>query len=203
MVAALELYFDTDATRRIRVLWEALESEGVQSMLSLLGRRHRPHLSLAVADRLDPEAVAAALAGVVAAPPLRLGLDFAGQFVGRVLWLGPAPNRELLDHQEQVYQRLTGAGIDVWDKYRPGSWVPHCTLSMRVPNPLMGTAIRRCLEMLPIEASIVGAAVTDHARGIAYPLPAGTSAGASAAPAPSGWKPDTGAGSAPGTEEAR
>ena len=171
--------------------------------LSTLERHGEAVKQVAVADRLDPEAVAGALTGVVTAPPLRLGFDFAGQFVGRVLWLGPAPNRELLDHQEQVYQRLTGAGIDVWDKYRPGSWVPHCTLSMRVPNPLMGTAIRRCLEMLPIEASIVGAAVTDHARGIAYPLPAGTSAGASAAPAPSGWKPDTGAGSAPGTEEAR
>jgi len=185
VVAALELYFDTDATRRIRVLWEALESEGVQSMLSLLGRRHRPHVSLAVADRLDPETVAPALSGMAAAPPLRLRFDFAGQFVGRVLWLGPAPQRELLDHQARVHQRLTDAGVAVWDKYTPGAWVPHCTLSMRVPNPLMGTAIRRCLEMLPIEATVVGAAVTDHARGIAYPLPSGTSASdATPLPAP-------------------
>jgi hypothetical protein len=42
---------------------------------------------------------------------------------------------------------------------------------MRVPNVLMAAAIRRCLEVLPIEATVVGASVTDHARGIAHPLP--------------------------------
>jgi 2'-5' RNA ligase len=171
VVAALELYLDTDATRRIRVLWEALESEGVQSLRSLLGRRHRPHVSLAVAPRLDPERVAAALAGMVVAAPLRLTFQYAGQFVGRVLWLGPSPTADLLAHQATVYDRLTRAGVAVNDQYRPGYWVPHCTLSMRVPNPLMTAAVRRCLEVLPIEATVVGAAVVDHARDIARSLP--------------------------------
>ncbi|MEV4541972.1 2'-5' RNA ligase family protein [Micromonospora echinaurantiaca] len=171
MVAALELYLDTDATRRIRVLWEALESEGVQSMRSLLEQRHRPHVSLAVAPHFDPERVAAALAGTVVAAPLRLSFQHAGQFVGRVLWLGPTPTAELLDHHRRVHDRLTAAGITLVEHYRPGRWVPHCTLSMRVPNVLMAAAVRRCLEVLPLEASVVGAALTDHARGISRPLP--------------------------------
>ncbi|PTA46221.1 2'-5' RNA ligase family protein [Micromonospora sp. RP3T] len=171
MVAALELYLDTDASRRIRVLWDLLESEGVPSMRSLLAQRHRPHVSLAVAPRLDPERVAAALAGTVVAAPLRLEFQHAGQFVGRVLWLGPAPTSELLAHHAVVYERLARAGVDVVEHYRPGRWVPHCTLSMRVPNPLMAAAVRRCLEVLPLTATVVGAAVTDHARDIARPLP--------------------------------
>ncbi|WP_433349026.1 2'-5' RNA ligase family protein [Micromonospora sp. CA-111912] len=171
MVAALELYLDTDATRRIRVLWDALESEGVQSMRSLLERRHRPHVSLAVAPRLDPEQVAAALAGTVVAAPLRLTFQHAGQFVGRVLWLGPAPNAELLAHHALVHGRLAAAGVGLAEHYRPGRWVPHCTLSMRVPNALLSAAVRRCLEVLPLEATVVGAAVTDHARGVCRPLP--------------------------------
>ncbi|MEE6260569.1 2'-5' RNA ligase family protein [Plantactinospora sonchi] len=171
MVAALELYLDTDATRRIRVLWDALESEGVQSLRSLLGQRHRPHMSLAVAPRLDPEQVAGALTGLVVAAPLRLDFQCAGQFVGRVLWLGPAPTAELLAHQASVYDRLTGAGVAVSKHYRPGRWVPHCTLSMRVPNVLMAASVRRCLEVLPIDATVVGAAVVDHARDIVRPLP--------------------------------
>jgi 2'-5' RNA ligase len=171
MVAALELYLDTDATRRIRVLWEALESEGVQSLRSLLGQRHRPHVSLAVAPRLDPDQVVEALAGTAVAAPLRLSFQYAGQFVGRVLWLGPTPTAELLAHQEAIHTRLVAAGVPVSEHYRPGRWAPHCTLSMRVPNPLMGVSVRRCLEVLPIEATVVGAAVTDHARDIAHPLP--------------------------------
>lgn len=171
MVAALELYLDPDATRRIRALWDALEAEGVQSLRSLLNQRHRPHVSLAVADRLDPDQVVRALAGMRVAVPLRLSFQHAGQFVGRVLWLGPAPTAALLAHQAAVYERLVTAGVTLSEYYRPGRWVPHCTLSMRVPNRLLTAAIRRCLEVLPIDASVVAAAVTDHARDISVPLP--------------------------------
>ncbi|MEU8254480.1 2'-5' RNA ligase family protein [Micromonospora inaquosa] len=171
MVAAVELYLDRDATRRIRVLWDALEAEGVQSMRSLLEQRHRPHVSLTVAPRFDPEQVAAALQGTVVAAPLRLDFQHAGQFVGRVLWLGPTPTPELLAHHRLVHDRLTAAGIPLAEHYQPARWVPHCTLSMRVPNTLMAAAVRRCLEVLPLAATVVGAALTDHARGIAHPLP--------------------------------
>ncbi|MGC5021045.1 2'-5' RNA ligase family protein [Micromonospora sp. DT47] len=171
MVAALELYLDTDATRRIRVLWDALEAEGVQSLRSLLEQRHRPHVSLAVAPRFDPDRVAEALAGTVVAAPLRLNFQHAGQFVGRVLWLGVTPTAELLAHHALVYERLTRAGVELAEHYRPGRWVPHCTLSMRVPNTLMAAAVRRCLEVLPLEATVVGAALADHARDISRPLP--------------------------------
>ncbi len=170
MVAALELYLDPHSTRRIRVLWDALESEGVQSMRSLLERRHRPHVSLAVARRLDPELVAHALTDVVVAPPLRLSFQHAGQFVGRVLWLGPTPTAQLLAHQADIHARLVAAGVALSEEYQPGRWVPHCTLSMRVPNSLMMAAVRRCLEVLPIEASVVGASITDHANDIVHPL---------------------------------
>jgi hypothetical protein len=43
-------------------------------------------------------------------------------------------------------------------------------VSLRVPNPLWALAIRRCLEVLPMRATVTGAAVTDHANGIARPL---------------------------------
>ena len=170
MVAAIELYLDVDATRRIRRLWDALEDEGVQSLRSLLERRHRPHVSLAVAPRLDPDRVVAALAGSAVAPPLRLSFEHVGQFVGRVLWLGPTPTAELLGHQAAVHGRLVRAGVEVSPLYAPGRWVPHCTLSMRVPNALLTAAVRRCLEVLPIAATVTSAAVVDHAHDIAVPL---------------------------------
>lgn len=169
MVAALELYLDVDATKRLRTLWRALEADGVPTMGSL-HERHRPHVSLAAARTLDPEAVAKALDGLTVAPPLPLSLDFAGQFVGRVLWLGVVPGLELLHHHREVHERLAAAGVEVWEQYKPGRWVPHCTISLRVPNPMMAAAVRRCLEFLPIGARVAGASVTDHAHDIAHPL---------------------------------
>jgi 2'-5' RNA ligase superfamily len=162
---------DHEATRRIRALWDALEEAGIPSLRELTHRRHVPHVSLTVADQLQPEAVASALAGLPAAPPLQLEFPYVGQFVGRVLWLGPAPNAELLAHHATVHSRLAAAGIEVDDLYHPGHWVPHCTLSMRVPRPMIGDAVRLCLEVLPIPATLTTAAVADHNRGIYHPLP--------------------------------
>ena len=166
MVAALELYLDPDASRRVRNLWAALDADGVRSVGSLMQGLHWPHVSLAVADRLEAEIVADALDGLTIVPRMTLTLQFVGQFLGRVLWLGPAPSLPLLEHQAHVYAQLRGAGVEVWDHYRPGHWVPHTTVSMRVPNNLMSAAVRRCLEVVPIEATLVSAAVADHARGI-------------------------------------
>ena len=170
MVAALELYLDVDATRRIRRLWHSLEAEGVPTLASLQNERHRPHVSLTAASRLPPEAVAAALDGLAVGAGLTLDLDFVGQFVGRVLWLGVTATEDLLAHHRAVHERLAAAEIDVWEHYRPGRWVPHCTVSLRVPNPLVATAVRRCLEILPVRATVAGAAVADHANGIDRPL---------------------------------
>jgi 2'-5' RNA ligase len=154
-------------------VWDALEEAGVPSLRQLSDRRHRPHLSLAVAGSLDARAVAAALDGLVVAPPIEIELDYVGTFVGRVLWLGPAPSMQLLAHHRVVYERLGAAGVAVSELYRPGSWVPHCTVSMRVPLRLMTEALRLCLDVLPIPARLTGAAVADHARGIHHPLPLG------------------------------
>jgi hypothetical protein len=170
VVAALELYLDTNATRRIRALWHALEAEGIPTLAGLHGGLHRPHVSLAAATRLAPDAVAGALQDLDVGRGLTLDLDFAGQFVGRVLWLGVTPTAELLAHHRRTHERLAARGVEVWELYRPGRWVPHCTVSLRVPNVQLAQAIRRCLEILPIRARVTGAAVTDHANGIAHPL---------------------------------
>lgn len=169
VVAAIELYLDVDTTRRVRRLWQVLEEEGVPTLGSL-NERHRPHLSLAAARQLAPDAVAAALDGVPLGRGLTLEFDFVGQFLGRVLWLGVTPTRELLDLHGRVHDRLAAHGVEVWEHYQPGRWVPHCTISMRVPNPMMATAVRRCLEFLPIRATVTGASVTDHVNDIAHAL---------------------------------
>ncbi|MGC9668028.1 2'-5' RNA ligase family protein [Planosporangium sp. 12N6] len=169
MTAALELYFDATAERRIHVLWNALAAAEVPTLRQISGR-HRPHLSLVGAELLDAETVVRALRGLPVAPPLPLSFQYTGQFVGRVLFLGPAPNADLLAHQAEVWRRLSEAGVALSELYAPGVWVPHATMSMRVPRPALAEAIRRCLEFLPIEATISAAAVVDHKRDIRVPL---------------------------------
>ncbi|GAA3225218.1 2'-5' RNA ligase family protein [Dactylosporangium siamense] len=171
MVAALEMHLDERATRRIRVLWDLLEELGVQTLRTPHDGKHRPHVSLIGARALDPDAVEAALKPVRVATPLRLNFQFAGVFIGRVVFLGLAPTPDLMRHQADVWRHLTGAGIESLPLYDPGEWVPHCTVSMRVPRPILTEALRRCLEVLPIEATVTRAAVVDYARDIYRELP--------------------------------
>ncbi|MER7005615.1 2'-5' RNA ligase family protein [Dactylosporangium sp. NPDC000555] len=166
MVASVEMYLDERASRRIRVLWDQLEEMGVQSLRTPHDGRHRPHVTLAVARRLDPEAVAETLAAIRVAEPLRINFQYAGVFVGRVVFLGPAPTPELVEHQTRVWRLLDAAGIESLPLYTPGEWIPHSTVSMRVPRPLLTETLRRCLESLPIEATVTRAAVADYARDI-------------------------------------
>ena len=170
MVAALEMYFDSAAERRVRRLWDALEAAGVQTMRGALDGRHRPHVSLISAETLDGSAIKQALGGLAAAPALNLRFDYIGQFLGRVLWLGPVPDPLLLRHHTEVHARLDAAGIEGFDVYQPGAWVPHCNLSMRVPHAKLSEAIRICMDVLPLHATIVRAAVADHARDLYTPL---------------------------------
>ncbi len=173
-MAALELYLDPIADRRLVRLWEAMEEAGVPSLRGLTHGRHRPHLSLVAAPQLDGAAVAAALAGFEVAPPLRLDLDFVGLFRGRVLWLGPVPTADLIALHAAVYDRLAAAGVEVFAEYRPGAWVPHCTVSMRVPHAKLPQGLRLCLDTLPIPATVAGAALADHNRDLYVPLSGST-----------------------------
>lgn len=171
MVAALEMYMDPVARGRVRAVWDAMEAAGVPSLRELTHRRHQPHLSLIGAPALDPEAVLAALSGLTVAPPLRLTLNHVGVFVGRVVFLGPAVTSELLAHHEIVCGRLAERGVPIDPLYQPGTWVPHCTVSMRVPLRQINDAMRLCMDALPIDLTITGAAVVDYARDIYVPLP--------------------------------
>ncbi|GAA2635093.1 2'-5' RNA ligase family protein [Dactylosporangium fulvum] len=171
MVASVELHLDERATRRIRVLWDLLEDIGVQTLRTPHNGRHRPHVSLIAARALDPDRVAEALTGIEVAAKLRLNFQFAGVFVGRVVFLGLAPTPDLMHHQSVVWHRLVVHGIESLPLYNPGEWVPHCTVSMRVPRPILTDGLRRCLEVLPIEATVTRAAVVDYARDIYRELP--------------------------------
>src|SRR4051794_37899126 len=170
MVAALELYFDSVAEQRIRVLWRALSAAGVATMSDVAHGRHPPHVSLVASDSLDPVAGAQALGDLSAAPP-RLTLGHTGQFPGGGLGRGPAPTAPLPALHGEATSRLDTGGVPYWPLYRPGAWVPHCTLSMTARGEAIATGARIGFDYLPLEATVRSAAVADHSRDVYHPLP--------------------------------
>ncbi len=171
MALALEMGLDPEADRAIRDLWSLLEQVGVPSLAGHLPGI-RPHLSLAVtddADGLREHAPGLALHGVETEIEMAAVSLFAGDPPVLVLAVAPAP--ELVALHARVSAALAAAGVDVWQHYRPGIWLPHCTLSMGVPAEVLAGALAACLASpLPVRARLRAAAVTDSVTGATTPL---------------------------------
>ena len=152
---AVELQLDDAAARKVLGLLAVLEAAGVAPVTASSPHAH-PHVSVAVTADGRPEAVRDALVGVATAglPPLRL--SSVGAFVTpeAVVFLGVTPTPALLELNRRVHARLDAARLAVWPLYRPGTWVPHCTLAMR-PADLTAALSALRAAVLPIEASPV------------------------------------------------
>jgi 2'-5' RNA ligase len=166
---ALELTLDQDGDARVRALWDALEGMGIGTLATMLGGRVDPHVSLIVAD--DTEAVVA-LGGelgeiVRMAGPQTLPLDAVGLFPGPgpVIYLGVTPTESLVRLHAQTAEFLRERGVDVWPQYRPGVWVPHCTVAMSVPDERLVAAATALRAALPIRARAARVGLVDSETG--------------------------------------
>ncbi len=165
MAQGVVLLFDGAADAAIRSLWSALDEAGVGSLGTYSHRRHHPHVSLVVADAISSTVVARVLARSLRIPRA-LTLDGVGAFVGRVLFLGVVPAPELLEASAEIGTALGRAGVDIWSHYRPGQWIPHCTLTQSVPQGQFGVAVDRVLNFpLPLVTTISGIALVDDTIG--------------------------------------
>jgi 2'-5' RNA ligase len=110
-----------------------------------------PHLTLAITDQPDDEAVFCQVAHDLVSRwrPVSLQLAYLGLFPNALFW-GPVVTAELLRHHAEAVQALAGCGLRA--EYQPGCWVPHVTLiktlsdaatvwpdGLAVPEPMIGT----------------------------------------------------------------
>ena len=162
---AIELELDVAAARKVTGLLAVLEAAGVAPITAAAPDVH-PHVSIGVAADAAPEAVRDALVGVATAglPPVRL--SSVGAFVTpeAVVFLGVTPTVALLELNRRVHARLDTAHLAAWPLYRPGTWVPHCTLAMR-PADLTAALSALRAAVLPIEAVPVALRVVEVPTG--------------------------------------
>jgi len=127
---AVEMYFDDQADAAVRKLWQLLADGGLPSLATRTHRRHRPHVSLVVAESLAG-ADLAPLRSVLMTRHPTLHLYVLGTFPGREggLFLGVPATAQLLEFHAGAHAALAGQPVGHWPHYLPGNWVPHCTLA--------------------------------------------------------------------------
>ncbi len=151
---AVVLYFDDFTEKRVRQAWAALDSHGVPSAGSTYEESYRPHITLAMLNTPYPEQAAARLrmplANVAGLPVSMTALGF---FLTNKApaYLAVAPTSALMRLHENVHSAL--GAMETWPYYRPGNWMPHCTLAMDVTCQ---TTVAEALgeTPLPIHATV-------------------------------------------------
>jgi 2'-5' RNA ligase len=163
---AVELYFDDQADSAVRSMWQVLAQAGLPSLATGTHRRHRPHVTLAVAESLagaDLSPVRSALAGH--RPPLRLYVLGTFPGTGGALFLGVQVTADLLAFHAGVHAALDGQGGQQWPYYLPGSWIPHCTLAEGLDRAEAARAFGLLYGREPIAAAVTAAGIKDTATG--------------------------------------
>ncbi len=169
MVHSVELVFDQDTEAAVRHIWDGLRENGIPSQAPA----SRPHTTLIVAERIDPE-VDSLLASQLRrfpfdcriGPPLFFGR--AKAVLARLL----VPTAELLDLHAEVYGMcLPHVSPGPMPNASPGHWIGHVTLARGVEPRQMGRAIRIAGKPPEIAGRVVGLRRWDGNAKREYPIP--------------------------------
>jgi 2'-5' RNA ligase len=158
------LWPDEATSELVRQIWRLLATEGLPSLATHTHRRHRPHVSLFVADNLPVRPALDAI-GLVPPRPIRLRIESAGVFPGGILFLAVAMNQALLDEHRRVHEVIEPYAIGPWSQYAPGTWTPHVTLARGLNRAQLAEAIPLVLDRLPIEGRLDAGGIDDGDSG--------------------------------------
>lgn len=134
---SIELYFDPTAVDKIRQLWDRARAIAP----SMAPQLHaQPHISLAVIsgrpgdrDRLArlPDLLSR-LAGRESHFPVQFSSIGVFPTQESVVFLAPVISDTLLRLHQHCHEALRTADLESSPYYRPGSWVPHCTIARQL-----------------------------------------------------------------------
>jgi len=168
MVHSVELVFDQDTEAAVRHIWDGLREAGIPSQAPA----SRPHVTLTVAERIDPE-VDTRLASLNDRFPLRCVVG-APLLFGRsqlILTRLIVPSADLLAVHADVYRlSLPYLQPGPMANSLPGQWTGHTTLARRVGGHQLGRALRIAGRPSEIDGSFVGLRRWDGSAKREYPI---------------------------------
>jgi hypothetical protein len=143
MPFALELFFEPDLDRAVRQVWEQVSKEaGVPNKMADTG--NRPHISLAVFNDCNIEAVIDSLKGIVTEPrDIEIDLNSIGTFASQegVLFLAPVVTGALIKVHLDCQAKLKDLAHGMWPYYLPEKLVFHCTVNTGLNSEEINRAI--------------------------------------------------------------
>jgi hypothetical protein len=169
MVHSIELLFDPDTEAAIRRLWDELAGAGIPCRIP----PGRPHVTVAVAQRIDP-AIDEVLRPIVERLPLRCAVGapvLFGRGANVVFTRLVVPSAELLHLHAEVH-RLGAAHLtpEPMPNTLPGQWTAHVTLARRIDATHLGRALSLAARPSQIDGRFAGLRRWDGDERVEHPL---------------------------------
>jgi 2'-5' RNA ligase len=145
MPYAVMLYFDNQTERAISKVWQTLAENNLTTGVLYTGIR--PHISLAIYDEIDCQPCENELIKISSMTAyMAINFAYLGIFTNPVpvVFAALIPTKELLDFHENLHSILFSKTKKPWELYKPGKWVPHCTLAQDFNIENLTEIIDRC-----------------------------------------------------------
>jgi 2'-5' RNA ligase len=153
MPYAIELYLDKKSAEKVRSMRTKLRESGVN-----IDEGTKPHVSLAIYQELNIRVFRPRLQDFSKQKgSLNVSLASIGMFTTEypVVFLAPTVTDDLLSFHKEFHDYFREFDGAAWDYYRPGKWVPHCTLAMNLSDEMVGKAIEITRRFsLPIRGAL-------------------------------------------------
>ena len=129
MAFAVNLRSDDASADSIRLLWETCGA--LEASPSMVAMQYPPHITLAIYDEISTGNLFAGLSATVKhLSTMTIRFESLGYFeapYGIVLWAAPSVPQQVINAHESLHMEL---GVEPCrENYRPGIWVPHCSLA--------------------------------------------------------------------------
>lgn len=168
MVHSVELVFDRATEAAVRHIWDELRDAGIPSQAPAA----RPHMTLTVAERIDPgvDERLSSLGGRFPFP-CRIGAPLLFGTAKVVLARLVVPTADLLDVHAEVH-RLCRSHLSPGPMANtlPGRWTAHVTLAHRMAPTQLGRALPIAGEPAEIAVNVIGLRRWDGGAKREYPI---------------------------------
>ena len=141
MALSINIRSDNASANAVRSLWT--QCSILEESPSMSALDYPPHITLAVYDNIDHEALLIAYRSVFAnASQIPVRFERLGHFVAPhaiILWAAPALPRSVWSMHARIHQLLDAELCR--PSYRPETWVPHCSLATAIDRSRKSEAI--------------------------------------------------------------
>ncbi|HET7666899.1 MAG TPA: 2'-5' RNA ligase family protein [Mycobacterium sp.] len=168
MVHSVEIIFDPDTEETVRHIWDGLREAGIPSQAPA----SRPHATLTVAERIDPEVDELLRPLAVRFPlPCRIGAPLLFGRSQLILTRLVVPTAELLDLHAEVHRLcVPHQQPGPMANSLPGQWTAHVTLARRLHGSQLGRTLRIAGRPSEIVGQVRGIRRWDGNAKREYPL---------------------------------